>query len=75
MRTLSANDRSTKKILFWNEFFDVPNFGLGLGQSPFLEAGCPVTNCFLSNKEYVATNVDDFDAILFHLWLLSERRR
>nr|CAD7198916.1 unnamed protein product [Timema douglasi] len=39
------------------------------GQSPFLEAGCPVTNCFLSNREYVTTNVDDFDAILFHLWL------
>nr|CAD7438979.1 unnamed protein product [Timema bartmani] len=73
MRTLSANDRSTKKILFWNEFFDVPNFGLGLGQSPFLEAGCPVTNCFLSNREYVTTNVEDFDAILFHLWLYPSK--
>nr|CAD7438980.1 unnamed protein product [Timema bartmani] len=44
------------------------NLGLGLGQSSFLEAGCPLNNCFLFNTEHdVMTNVDYSDAILFYL--------
>ena len=42
---------STKSILYFTSFFDMKDFGFGFGQSPFIEKGCPVTNCFATDNK------------------------
>ena len=45
--------RKTKKILYFTHFFDLKDFGFGFGQKPqkpFIERGCPVSNCFTTNN-------------------------
>ena len=42
--------RKTKKILYFTHFFDLKDFGFGFGQKPFMERGCPVSNCFTTNN-------------------------
>ena len=34
-----------KKILYWNQYWDIPYFQFGIGHQPFLDAGCPVSDC------------------------------
>ena len=40
--------KKTKKILYFTPFFDLKDFGFG--QKPFIERGCPVSNCFTTNN-------------------------
>merc|ERR1712016_156562 len=42
---------STKSILYFTSFFNMKDFGFGFGQSPFIEKGCPVTNCFATDNK------------------------
>ena len=42
--------KKTKKILYFTPFFDLKDFGFGFGQQPFIERGCPVSNCFTTNN-------------------------
>ena len=46
-----VGDISSKKtILFYTPFFDSPDFQFGFGQKPFLDLGCPVSNCYTTNN-------------------------
>ena len=42
----------------------VPRFGFG--HDPFVSAGCPVTNCHVTDDRSLLPSLADFDAILFH---------
>lgn len=57
-----------KTILYLNQYWDFPHFQFGEGSQPFVDAGCPVSDCVavqdtteLSHKER-----STFDAILVH---------
>ena len=41
---------STKKILYYTPFTDHEDLLFGVGHNPFIEKGCPVTNCFVTNN-------------------------
>jgi hypothetical protein len=53
-----------KTIVFWTWFFGMPDYEFGLGQTPFVEAGCPVSNCIATSDK---THYEDAAAIVFHL--------
>ena len=40
---------NVKTILYFTSVFGAANFAFGFGQKPFLEAGCPVNNCYATN--------------------------
>lgn len=52
-----------KRILFWNLYFESRNYEFGLGQKPFIEAGCRVTNCLTTDDRNL---LNASDALLFH---------
>ena len=45
-----SNNNSIKKILYYTSFIDHEDLLFGIGQNPFIEKGCPVTNCFVTNN-------------------------
>ena len=51
-----------KTILFWNTFFGSINFHFGLGQQPFRDTKCAVSDCFLTNNRSM---FNQSDAIFF----------
>jgi len=59
---------STKKILFFTSFYEWKNFTFGLGNLPFVENRCPVTNCFLTDNKTLLgpRSLNQFDALIFH---------
>ncbi len=60
---------TAKKILFYTTFYrgtEWPNFGEG--HQPFLDAKCPVSNCYLTYDKQLLGSVAKFDALLFNLW-------
>ena len=51
-----------KKILYWTHFYGHRDFEFGYGQKPFIEAGCPVSNCittgtFQSNIKFMSDGI------------------
>nr|CAD7568327.1 unnamed protein product [Timema californicum] len=58
-----------KTILLWNDFFNSKHFGFGVGREPFINAGCPVTNCTIVDRSdgYLPLPIEDFNAIWFHM--------
>lgn len=52
-----------KRILFWTTFFHWKDFDFGMGQEPFVRAGCRVTNCMTTDDRNF---LNDSDALLFH---------
>lgn len=50
-------------ILFWTPFFDWKDFQFGLGQEPFIRAGCRFTNCLTTDDRRL---VNQSEALLFH---------
>ena len=44
-----------KKILYWTHFYGHRDFEFGYGQKPFIEAGCPVTNCIATGTFQLKT--------------------
>lgn len=55
--------QTIKRILFWTTYFNWKDFQFGMGQEPFLRAGCRVTNCMTTDDR---TLLNESDAILFH---------
>ena len=43
-------NNSIKKILYYTSFIDHEDLLFGVGHNPFIEKGCPVTNCFVTNN-------------------------
>eukprot|EP00429_Kryptoperidinium_foliaceum_P036927 CAMPEP_0176166912 /NCGR_PEP_ID=MMETSP0120_2-20121206/85375_1 /TAXON_ID=160619 /ORGANISM="Kryptoperidinium foliaceum, Strain CCMP 1326" /LENGTH=150 /DNA_ID=CAMNT_0017504483 /DNA_START=96 /DNA_END=545 /DNA_ORIENTATION=- len=64
-------DNHTKKILFYNTFWQQPDFQFGTGREPFLDYQCPVSNCWIQTmKDINESNsspsyLSQFDAVLF----------
>ena len=44
------NARTTKKILYFTPYFHMKDFQFGFGHLPFIEKGCPVSNCYATNN-------------------------
>ncbi|KAI9554291.1 hypothetical protein GHT06_019563 [Daphnia sinensis] len=60
-KRISVTER-TKNILLWN---DVWGYRFGIGRAAFIDAGCRVSNCFITrNSNYVPH--EDFDAIIIN---------
>ena len=56
-----------KQILFYNSFWNWPDFRVGYGQEPFSQ--CRIKTCFTSSKpenQSLLQNMSDFDAIVIH---------
>ena len=60
------NFNSSKKILYFNKYFHLTDWRFGFGHDPFISAGCPQANCFVTNDRKLLGSLADFDAILFH---------
>ena len=59
----SLND--TKTILLWNNFFENPDYGYGLGEKqPFVKNNCPVTNCELTTNK---SRIIEADLVVVHM--------
>lgn len=54
-----------KKILFWNDFFNVKHFEFGFGQEPFLRAGCRVNTC-MTTGDRTRFPPEELDAVIWH---------
>ena len=39
-----------KTILFYTPYFHMIDWQFGFGRQPFIDYGCPVTNCFTTNE-------------------------
>ena len=52
MEDLSSfpSNNSIKKILYYTSFIDHEDLLFGIGHNPFIEKGCPYTNCFVTNN-------------------------
>ena len=51
VKSREKGNNSPKSILYFTPFFEMKDFGFGFGQLPFIEKGCPVTNCFATNNK------------------------
>ena len=59
-----------KSILLWNSWYRTDSiYSFGTGHQPFIDAKCPVSDCFISNNLY-AMPPSQYDAILFFLPML-----
>jgi hypothetical protein len=45
------NFERSKTILFYNSFFGRNDFYFGFGHQPFVDAKCPVYNCFTTDNK------------------------
>ena len=64
---------SSKKILYFNNYFHLTDWRFGFGNEPFISAKCPQTNCFVTNDRKLLGSLADFDAILFHARDMDKR--
>ena len=61
-----------KTILLWNSWFRFHSaFFFGTGHQPFLDAKCPVSDCYIVNHLYVMPP-SEYDAILFFYPMLVD---
>ena len=61
-----------KVILLWTTFFGSKDYGFGLGQKPFIDAECKVTNCELTTDKGRSGQAD---AVLFHMRNVDKRMK
>ena len=69
----TAMNKSTdlKYILLYTTFFESTTWYLDdLGHEPF--TNCPVKNCYLTKDHNELSNVNKFDAILFHIHNMND---
>ncbi|GBP71064.1 Alpha-(1,3)-fucosyltransferase C [Eumeta japonica] len=60
-----AAPNSTKLILSWVSYFGDPYFGFGAGKRAFVQHGCPVADCEITDDR-LRVPQHHFDALLFH---------
>ena len=54
-------------ILFWNAFFKLPFFGMGMGNKGFVQIKCKYQNCYTTNERKKLGNNDTrIDAVVVH---------
>jgi len=64
---------SSKKILYFNNYFHLTDWRFGFGNQPFISNNCPQTNCYVTNDRKLLDSLADFDAILFHARDMDKR--
>ena len=69
----SFDFNSSKKILYFNNYFHLTDWRFGFGNEPFISANCPQTNCYVTNDRKALISLADFDAILFHARDMDKR--
>lgn len=56
---LNSKNKPIKRILFWNNFFNLEYSRYGNGKiEPFKKMGCPIVNCELTNNKSLLNNTD-----------------
>ncbi len=50
-------------ILYWNSYFKELGMGFGIGQEPFLNAGCKISNCVATSNRSL---FNESDGIIIH---------
>ena len=67
----TENESSTakrKNILLYTSFFGENQWTLkSMKNDLFIDAKCPVSNCYITRDHKYLDNIADFDAILFHM--------
>ena len=67
LTTTKKVNQPPKTILYWTQWWNNPNWFFGTGNDVF--SHCPVSNCLITDNSSM-TNIQDFDAVLFHSWNL-----
>lgn len=60
--------KTNKIILYWKSIFAPNEFVFGLGEKPFVDFGCPVTKCELTNNR---SRINEADLVLVHGFEMS----
>jgi hypothetical protein len=66
----SPSKAKVKHIVFWTNFFQIPLWDMTketYTQEDLNSANCSVTNCILTHKKDFLSNVENYDALIFHL--------
>lgn len=51
------NFRNIKTILYYTPFHSSQDFGFGFGRRPFIDHGCLVKNCFVTNNRNLLSTI------------------
>ena len=62
--TVSDLKENTTLILFWTSFFGTPDFGFGIGHTPFKAAGCKIHHCEMTTNK---SRLKEASAVIFHI--------
>lgn len=65
-------NNSMKYLLYYTKFFESEDWYTGFGRKPFIDSQCPVDNCYLTANKSLLSNVNMFDAVLFHIRNINE---
>ena len=57
---------TSKKILYYTNFFGMRDWKFGFGNKAFVSNQCPEQNCFITRDHNLLPSLADFDAVLFH---------
>ena len=54
-------------ILFWNKFWTLPFFAMGVGNEGFVKNKCKYQNCYTTNdRKKIKNNSTRIDAVVVH---------
>ena len=54
-------------ILFWNRFWTLPFFAMGVGNKGFVQSKCKYQNCYTTNdRKKLENNHTRIDAVVVH---------
>ena len=48
---INFNFNASKKILFYTSFYEWNDYEFGVGNLPFVQHGCPVSNCYATSNK------------------------
>ena len=52
-----------KIVLYWNTFYNQTDMTFGFGRQPFIDAGCPISNCIATNDRSL---FNQSDGVIIH---------
>ena len=61
-------ENGTKFILYYTPFFGASDWNIGIGRDPFIANKCPVNKCYITSDPTTLSDLNQFDALLFHVW-------
>lgn len=67
---IKVYNQTVKHILFWTNFYHIPLWDMKketYDQEDLKSVNCPVTNCILTHKKDYLSDVEDYDALIFHI--------